>query len=316
MGITRSAMDKMRKIWRNRNITKATKTKLVRTLIFPIFLYAAETWTLRDVERQKVDALEMWCWRRMLGVSWTEFRTNVSILQELGIRQRLFSTVQSRILTFFGHVSRRNNLSIERLVVQGKVEGTDVNCRWSPVAKIDDAVESVPLEPPEEAQHHQKESQLRQLTHYYLCNRRRRSLLCHNKVCFQSPNLSYQKMKTVVALCAVLAVAMARPETYNSQYDNFDAQELVSNPRLLKNYGMCFLGKGPCTSEGKDFKSTIPDALKTECSKCSPKQRVLIRTVVKGFQEKLPDIWSEIFQKYDPNGEYKEAFERFLNSSD
>ncbi|XP_045488503.1 uncharacterized protein LOC123690047 [Pieris rapae] len=57
-------------------------------------------------------------------VSWTEFRTNVSILQELGIKQRLFSTVQSRILTFFGHVSRRGDQSIERLVVQGKVEGT------------------------------------------------------------------------------------------------------------------------------------------------------------------------------------------------
>lgn len=124
MAISRSAMDKLKKIWGNRNITRATKTRLVKALVFPIFLYAAETWTLRESEKKKIDALEMWCWRRMLGVSWTEFRTNQSILQELGIKQRLSSVVQSRILTFFGHVSRRGELSIERLVVQGKVEGT------------------------------------------------------------------------------------------------------------------------------------------------------------------------------------------------
>ncbi|CAH2233643.1 jg14387 [Pararge aegeria aegeria] len=66
----------------------------------------------------------MWCWRRMLGVSWTEFRTNISILQEIGIKKRLSALVQSCILKFFGHVSRRESDSIERLVVQGKVEGT------------------------------------------------------------------------------------------------------------------------------------------------------------------------------------------------
>lgn len=59
----------------------------------------------------------------MLGGLWTEFHTNQSILQELGIKQRLSSVVQSRILTFFGHVSRRGGISIERLVVQGKFEG-------------------------------------------------------------------------------------------------------------------------------------------------------------------------------------------------
>lgn len=115
----------MKKIWKSRNIAKATKIRLVQTLVFPIFLYAAETWTLRQVETKKIDALEMWCWRRMLGISWTEFRTNnVSILQELDIKQRLSALVHKRILTFFGHVSRRGNNSIELLVVQGKVEGT------------------------------------------------------------------------------------------------------------------------------------------------------------------------------------------------
>lgn len=124
MAITRSSMDRLRKIWRNRNITKATKMRLVKALVFPIFLYGAETWTLRESEKKKIDALEMWCWRRMLGVSWTEFRTNASIIQELGVKQRLSSIVQCRILTFFGHITRREGVSVERLVVQGKVEGT------------------------------------------------------------------------------------------------------------------------------------------------------------------------------------------------
>lgn len=109
--------------------------RLVRALVFPIFLYAAETWTLRKSEKKRIDALEMWCWRRMLQISWTEFRTNQSILQELCIKQRLSSIVQGPILTFFGHASRRGDDSVERLVVQGIIEGTRPRggspLRWS-----------------------------------------------------------------------------------------------------------------------------------------------------------------------------------------
>ena len=118
---------------------KATKIRLIRALVFPIFLYGAETWTVRESEKKKIDALEMWCWRKMLGISWTQFRTNVSILQELGIKQRLSSIVQGRILTFFGHITRRGDTSMERLVVQGRVEGTRARgrspMRWTDQVK-------------------------------------------------------------------------------------------------------------------------------------------------------------------------------------
>ena len=124
MAISRSSMNNLRKIWRSRNITKTTKIRLVRALVFPIFLYACETWTLRKSEEKKIDALEMWCWRKMLGVSWTEFRTNESILRELDIKQRLSSIVKARILTFFGHISRQSDISMQRHVIQGKVEGS------------------------------------------------------------------------------------------------------------------------------------------------------------------------------------------------
>ncbi|CAH2237632.1 jg18857 [Pararge aegeria aegeria] len=96
----------------------------LEALLFPIFLYASETWTLRETEKKKIDVLEMWCWRRMLRIPRNAFQTNKAILEELGITQRLSSIVQARTLTFFGHVSRRDNDSIERLVVQGRIEGT------------------------------------------------------------------------------------------------------------------------------------------------------------------------------------------------
>ncbi|KAI8429179.1 hypothetical protein MSG28_007716 [Choristoneura fumiferana] len=123
IAITRSAMEKLTRIWRDRNITKTTKVQLVRSLVFPIFLYGAETWTVKERERQRIDALEMWCWRRMLRVSWTQHRTNLSILEELQVKERLSSIVRSRILRYFGHVTRRGEHSIERLVVQGRVNG-------------------------------------------------------------------------------------------------------------------------------------------------------------------------------------------------
>nr|AII01034.1 chemosensory protein [Dendrolimus kikuchii] len=124
-------------------------------------------------------------------------------------------------------------------------------------------------------------------------------------------------MKTLIILFALAAIAFARPEEYYStQYDDFDVDELVNNVRLLKNYGKCFLNQGPCTPEGNDFKKVIPDAVKTKCVKCSPKQKVLIRKVVRGFQEELPEIWSELVQQEDPKGLYKTEFENFLNGTD
>ncbi|CAK1584463.1 unnamed protein product [Parnassius mnemosyne] len=124
-------------------------------------------------------------------------------------------------------------------------------------------------------------------------------------------------MKTLILLCTLAAAALGAPaDTYNPEYDNFNAQELVENIRLLKNYGNCFLGKGPCTPEGKDFKRIIPEALRTTCGKCTPKQRELVRTVVIGFQTKLPEVWQELVKQEDPTGQYKESFEQFLNARD
>lgn len=79
--LARSAMAKLTRIWKDSSVTKNTKIELVRTLIFSIFLYGAETWTIRKSERIRINSFEIWCWRRLLRVSSMEKRTNASILK-------------------------------------------------------------------------------------------------------------------------------------------------------------------------------------------------------------------------------------------
>jgi hypothetical protein len=97
IAMAKSAMTKLSKIWKDRSITIATKARLVRALVFPIFLYGAETWTIKARDQQRVDAFEMWCWRRMLRIPWTARQTNVSILRRIGVEKRLSATCAERI---------------------------------------------------------------------------------------------------------------------------------------------------------------------------------------------------------------------------
>lgn len=119
--IAKESMTKLTKVWKNHHISLNTKTRLVRSLVFSIFLYGSECWTLKKADKQKIDAFEMFCWRRMLRVSWTEKRTNQSILHQLRIKKRLSIVVAEKIAKFFGHVVRRNGL--ERLTLEGTVPG-------------------------------------------------------------------------------------------------------------------------------------------------------------------------------------------------
>lgn len=96
-----------------------------------IFLYLAETWPLILRNDHKIDAMNMWCWRRLLKIPWMAFHTNASIVKELCIKDRLSSTVQRLVLKFFDHISRKED-SMERLVVQGRVEDKR-SCGWSPI---------------------------------------------------------------------------------------------------------------------------------------------------------------------------------------
>ena len=77
------AMGRLTSIWKDRGVTMETKVKLVKVLVFPIVLFGAETWTMRKHERRKIDAFELWCWRRVLRVSWMERKTNIWIIENI-----------------------------------------------------------------------------------------------------------------------------------------------------------------------------------------------------------------------------------------
>ena len=97
-------------------------TWLVQALVFPIALYASETWTLNKADRNRIAAFEMWCWRCMLHIPWTMRRTSASILEEIGVSKRLLHIINIQMLSYFGHIARLNNL--EKVIMQGcMIEG-------------------------------------------------------------------------------------------------------------------------------------------------------------------------------------------------
>ncbi|XP_034835699.1 ejaculatory bulb-specific protein 3-like [Maniola hyperantus] len=117
----------------------------------------------------------------------------------------------------------------------------------------------------------------------------------------------------IVLVCLVLSVYAA--DKYNSKYDNFDVETLIGNDRLLKSYVNCFLDKGRCTAEGNDFKKALPEAVETICSKCTEKQKLNIRKVIKAIQQKYPKQWEDLVKKNDPTGKYRAGFEKFIQGS-
>ena len=117
----KSAMGGLTSIWKDRGVTLETKVKLVKVLVFPIVLYGAETWTMRKHERRKIDAFELWCWRRVLRVSWMERKTNMSIIANIKPEWTLESRVAKAALSYFGHVVRAGGMEDD--VMLGRMNG-------------------------------------------------------------------------------------------------------------------------------------------------------------------------------------------------
>ncbi|GBP07798.1 Ejaculatory bulb-specific protein 3 [Eumeta japonica] len=110
--------------------------------------------------------------------------------------------------------------------------------------------------------------------------------------------------------------AMTAADFYDAKYDDFDIQPLLENDRIMIGYTKCFLEQGPCTPEAKDFRKAIPEALETSCGKCTPKQKKLIRTVIRAVMEQHPEVWEELVQRYDKDKKYRESFDRFIKEED
>jgi len=122
VAIAKSAMVGRSKIWADRGITKATKKRLVSALIFPIATYGYESRTLTKADRYRINSFEMWCWRRMLRISWTMKRTNDNILEEIQPKTNIYFFSSKAILSYFGHVVRQED-SLEKVIMQGSFEG-------------------------------------------------------------------------------------------------------------------------------------------------------------------------------------------------
>ncbi|XP_076235356.1 chemosensory protein 3 [Calliopsis andreniformis] len=116
----------------------------------------------------------------------------------------------------------------------------------------------------------------------------------------------------VVCLLAFVAVTYvsARPDDkYTDKFDNIDVDQILNSDRLLTNYFKCLMGEGRCTAEGNELKKVLPDALETECKKCTARQQEVTRKVIKFLVDKKPEMWQKLVNKYDPEKKYRVKFE-------
>ena len=115
-------MTNLDSIFKSRDITLSTKVRLVKAMIFPVVMYGCESWTIKKAECQRIDAFELWYWRRLLRVPWTARRSNQSILQEINPEYSLEGLMLRLKLQNFGHLMQRANL-LEKSLILGKIEG-------------------------------------------------------------------------------------------------------------------------------------------------------------------------------------------------
>ena len=118
----RKAMSNLDSILKNRDITLPTKVHLVKAMGFPVVIYECESWTIKKAEHQRIDAFELWCWRRLLRVPWTARRSNQSILKEISTECSLEGLMLKLKLQCSGHLMQRTD-SFEKTLMLGKIEG-------------------------------------------------------------------------------------------------------------------------------------------------------------------------------------------------
>ena len=113
--------DHLDSIWKSRDITLPTKVRLVKAMVFPVVMYGYESWTIKKVDCQRIDAFELWCWRRLSRVPWTARRSNQSILKEISPEYSLEGLMLKLKLQYYGHLMWRPD-SLEKILMLGKIE--------------------------------------------------------------------------------------------------------------------------------------------------------------------------------------------------
>ena len=120
--LERKVMTNLDSIFKSRDITLPRKVCLVKAMVFPVVMYGCESWTVKKAERRRIDAFELWYWRRLLRVPWTSRSSNQSILEEISPEYSLEGQMLKLKLQYFGHLMRRAN-SLEKTLMLGKIEG-------------------------------------------------------------------------------------------------------------------------------------------------------------------------------------------------
>ena len=118
----RKGMTNLGSILKSRDITLATKVRLVKAMVFPVVMYGCENWTVKKAECRGIDACELWCWRRLLRVPWTARRSNQSILKEISPECSLEDLMLKLQLQYFGHLMGRAD-SLEKTLMLGGIGG-------------------------------------------------------------------------------------------------------------------------------------------------------------------------------------------------
>ena len=118
----KKAMINLDSILKSKDVTLPTKARLVKTMVFLVIMYGCKSWTIKKVECQRIDAFELWCWRRFLRVPWTARRSNHSMLKEISPEYSLEGLMLKLKLQYFGHLMKRTD-SLEKTLKLGKIEG-------------------------------------------------------------------------------------------------------------------------------------------------------------------------------------------------
>ena len=118
----RKVMTNLERILKSRDITLPTKVHVVKAMVFPVVMYECESWTVNKTEHRRIDAFELWYWRRLLRVPWTARRSNQSILKEISPGHSLEGLMLKLKLQYFGHLMQRSD-SFEKTLMLGKIEG-------------------------------------------------------------------------------------------------------------------------------------------------------------------------------------------------
>ena len=118
----KKVMTNLDSILKCRDITLSTEVCLVKAMVFPVVMYGCESWTIKKAECQKIDAFELWCWRRLLKVTWTTRRSSQSILKEISPEYSLEGLMLKLKLQYFGHLMQRTD-SLEKTLMWEKIDG-------------------------------------------------------------------------------------------------------------------------------------------------------------------------------------------------